>query len=387
MAIDIRKKFIELTSQTYPEGHEEKVLDKLGVNLEKDEHGNYFTIVGTDEDYDTMFASHLDTHGRTLSEIKHVFTKYDKTEVDNVEEADIVKTDGKTNLGADDKAGVVIMLNMIDENVPGLYYFFVGEEVGCIGSKALAKVHEKKPLVNIKKVISFDRKLNDSIITYQSSVRCCSDEFADALVEEFSKYDGYDFKMKKDDTGMSTDSRQFMEIYSECTNLSVGYLNEHKTSEEQDISFLVKLADACTKIDWKSLPAKRDHKIIERKAYNSSSSSSSKKTLNETFMNDERFDYLSCFLTDEKNELKQVDLCTERVQYEINNIAMLFHMLKINHTSLSWDGVNLIITYNDKSTKTYPREDLARVLKCMDLKYTDGDDSELALVEVELSKA
>ena len=42
----------------------------------------------------------------------------------------------KTILGADDKAGMVILLYMIEKKIPGLYYFFIGEEVGCIGSNA-----------------------------------------------------------------------------------------------------------------------------------------------------------------------------------------------------------------------------------------------------------
>lgn len=379
--INIRQKFIELTSRTYPYGHEKDVVEKLGINLETDEHGNYFVAVGTEGDYDTMFASHLDTHGQTVSEIVHVFTKYDGTVVETVEEADIIKTDGKTNLGGDDKAGVVIMLNMIEENVPGLYYFFIGEEVGCIGSSALAKVHEKKPLPNIKKVISFDRKKNDSIITYQTGVRCCSDEFANALVDAFSDYNSYELNMKKDDTGGSTDSRQFMGIYNECTNLSIGYINEHKTSEEQDITFLENFADACAKIDWKSLPAKRDFKVVERKQYSSSTNSSVKKELTELITNDERYDYLSTFLTNEKNELVEVDFCIERGEYELSSIAMLFHLLEINHKSLKWNGVELVITYNDDSTKSYPRYELAKILKCMDLTYVEGNDDELALVE------
>ena len=47
---------------------------------------------------------------------------------------DIITASGTTLLGADDKAGVTVMLHLINNNVPGLYYFFIGEEVGCIGS-------------------------------------------------------------------------------------------------------------------------------------------------------------------------------------------------------------------------------------------------------------
>jgi hypothetical protein len=45
----------------------------------------------------------------------------------------MISTDGTTTLGADD-TGVSVLIWMMKHNIPGLYYFFIGEEVGCIGS-------------------------------------------------------------------------------------------------------------------------------------------------------------------------------------------------------------------------------------------------------------
>jgi hypothetical protein len=78
---------------------------------------------------------------------------------------------------------------MIENKIPGLYYFFLGEEVGCVGSRKVAGVQKVEKLKDINKVISFDRRGTDSIITFQSSQRCCSDKFGDALAKEFNDID------------------------------------------------------------------------------------------------------------------------------------------------------------------------------------------------------
>jgi hypothetical protein len=88
-------------------------------------------------------------------------------------------------LGADDKAGVTVLLWMIQNNIPGLYYFFIGEEVGCIGSGLAAKYGNFKG--NYDRIISFDRRDVGSIITFQSYSRCCSDAFANDLCSELNK--------------------------------------------------------------------------------------------------------------------------------------------------------------------------------------------------------
>jgi hypothetical protein len=248
--------FLKLTSKTYPHGHEHVIAEemlKLGLFPEetvRDVHGNYFLKIGESK---TIFASHLDTVSKTFTKVTHKF------------DGDFIRTDGKTTLGADDKAGVTIMTWMIQNKIPGLYYFFIGEEVGCIGSGLTAKYYNFDFKENeYERIISFDRRGTDSVITHQSWSRCCSDVFANALCKEFNK-SGLSYKT--DDGGVYTDSAEFVDLISECTNVSVGYYKEHSTSEHQDIKHLVKLADACLKVDWESLPTKRDKKSYEAKEY------------------------------------------------------------------------------------------------------------------------
>jgi hypothetical protein len=256
---NLKDLFIKLTKTTMPHGHEHLAEPFLPKGWKKDKHGNYFYIIG-DGKHTTMFTCHLDTaDSGQPKDVTHVI------------EGKMVKTDGKTILGGDDKAGAAILIHMIEHKIPGMYLFFIGEEKGCIGSRALAKEIEanktKDIYKDLNKVIAFDRKGDNSVITYQMGERNCSDEFADALAKELNAAGG--FKFIKDTGGLVTDSHHFADIYPECTNLSVGYEDQHFVREKQDVEFLQKLGDACLKVNWEALPAKRDPSKVERKSYGS----------------------------------------------------------------------------------------------------------------------
>jgi hypothetical protein len=236
----IRRKFLQLTRETVPYKTESKVLKYLPKGFQKDKHGNYFLTIG--ENFTTMFTCHLDTA-----------CSYEK-KVNFVQTEQFIKTDGTTILGADDKAGMTVILYMIEKKVPGLYYFFIGEERGCIGSSDAASDFGWPEIV---KCVSFDRRGTTSVITEQIFGRCCSDEFAEALSLALNST-GLGLQLSPDDTGILTDSAQFTEFIPECTNISVGYYNEHTTNETQDIHYLSKLCRACTLINWEELPIVRN---------------------------------------------------------------------------------------------------------------------------------
>lgn len=251
----ILETFLRLTSRTYPHGTEDELVESMieqGIfpsDLQKDVHGNYFYKIG---DSRTIFASHLDTVSKESTTVIHTFDEY------------MIGTDGKTTLGADDKAGVTVMLHLMKNNIPGLYYFFIGEEVGCIGSGLASSMSIKDFKGNYDRIISFDRRGTDSVITYQSSTRCCSDDFADSLARQLNLSG---MKYRKDEGGVYTDSAEFTDIIPECTNLSVGYYKEHTVNEQQDIKHLEELANACLLVDWENLPTKRDMTKKEYKSY------------------------------------------------------------------------------------------------------------------------
>jgi len=370
--MNIKEKFLELTSRTYPHGTEKDVFPLLNSDLKEDEFGNLFIKIG---ESDVMFTSHLDTATSALSEVVHV--------IDGVN----IKTDGKSILGADDKAGVTIMLHMIENNIPGLYYFFLGEEVGCVGSRKVASKYKEEKQEGINKVISFDRRGTTSIITFQSGSRCCSDKFGDELSKQLNLANDT-FSYKNDTTGLLTDSIQFVKLYPECTNISVGYQNEHTFSEVQDIEHLEKLAEACLKVDWNNLPVERDPSKTE---YNYGSYGGgwvseydydydygyrtwSKPTTpidrtEKTWFHDAKFNYVSSVeINTLTKRVVSVDLCKERIALEQEMIDKVLVQLELHYIKSEWDGFKLKVYYQFDHTSDCDRNDLIEYLPVLDYK-------------------
>src|SRR5205085_807202 len=97
--------------------------------------------------------------------------------------------------------------------------------IGGKGSGFIADKN-KKALDGIKFAIAFDRRGTKSIITFQRSKRCCSDDFAKSLAEQF------DLGHTCDTTGSFTDTASYTDLVGECTNISVGYEGAHSQGEE-----------------------------------------------------------------------------------------------------------------------------------------------------------
>lgn len=243
--MNIKEKFLRLTEFTTPFGDEEDLENILPSNINKDQFGNYFLEVGESE---TIFTCHLDNYCEKKEKVNHIV------------EGNIIKTDGTTILGADNKAGVCVLLYLISKNIPGTYYFFLGEEPilsgGCWGSTKLVD-NKHDYLRKFKRAIAFDRKMTGSIISRQMAQECCSEDFVNALIDEFSKQG---VVMRDDKTGYYTDTGNFIEIISECTNISIGVWNEHHNNEYVDISYVEKIAKAASEINWENLPTKREPK-------------------------------------------------------------------------------------------------------------------------------
>ena len=191
------------------------------------------------------FMAHHDTVHRTDG-IQKVY--YDPT-------SDFAFVDDEC-LGADCTTGVWLILEMIKAKVPGLYVIHTGEECGGIGSGALVK---SKPtwLNNVDYAISFDRYGTTSIITHQMGMRTCSESFTTDLASILN------MNFIPDSGGVYTDSYEYADIVSECTNISVGYYKQHTKNETQDIAFAIELRDALIKADWSKLRAYRDPTVID----------------------------------------------------------------------------------------------------------------------------
>jgi hypothetical protein len=309
---NIKETFISLVTETYPMGHEEEVVPFITPGLKRDKFGNYYTIIGNS---DVAFTSHLDTASRTKSKVGLV---------EYVQDGDtFIKTDGKSILGADDKSGVTVMMYMISQGVPGVYWFFYGEERGGQGSSKAANNIASYPFMEgIKKIISFDRRNYFSVITSQLGLECCSNEFALQLCEELTSAG---LKMNIDPTGVFTDSANFIDLIPECTNVSVGYFNEHTHDEIQNITFLEKLAKACVKVNWSGLKAVRD---IGGNLDISAKYSRFLKMFNKAYLhNDESYK-----VKDGKIiiEIQINDLSTEKFIDDVETLQELFAANKLN---------------------------------------------------------
>lgn len=247
----IAPNFIDMLAYKRPDGsrYQKKFCRRFlePVFGKPDAHGNYTLTIGTKPR--VAFMSHHDTvhhkDGRQIVQIMddHAFST------------------GNDCLGADCTTGIYIMLRMIEENVPGVYVVHAGEEIGCVGSSALVKDFPAW-IGQVDAAISFDRKGYTSIITHQMGARTCSDAFADSLA------DILDLSMVKDTTGAYTDSNEYIDYISECTNISVGYFNQHTKKESQDLVFLEYLIQALVVADWSKLVFKRALGAVEYSTYN-----------------------------------------------------------------------------------------------------------------------
>lgn len=165
------------------------------------------------------------------------------------------------SLGADDGAGLWIMLNMIAANRSGLYVFHRGEELGCLGSRWIEKC-APKVLEDIDSAIAFDRTGLTDVITHQASGRTCSNAFAASLAALLNELDPT-FGYRPDDTGIFTDTNEYAGIVPECTNLSVGYHAQHGPRETLDVAHCEKLLAAMLKFDASKLVIARDPSVRE----------------------------------------------------------------------------------------------------------------------------
>lgn len=124
-------------------------------------------------------------------------------------------------LGADDRAGVEAILEILDKGLRPTVIFTLGEEVGGIGATQLIK--DITPKFNF--LIELDRSGVDDCVFYQ----CGNPEFV-SYIESF----GFE-----EQSGSFTDISFLAPAWGcAATNLSIGYFNEHSHSEYLNYNIL-----------------------------------------------------------------------------------------------------------------------------------------------------
>jgi tripeptide aminopeptidase len=131
--------FLELVAVDSPTGHEEEIgrelikrFTELGCNVTQDEIGNLVAVYPGSRPDTVLLSTHMDTAGKDVG-IKPII------------EDGIIKTDGSTILGADDKSGIagcIELLTLLRSNPevkhPTIEFVIsVGEESGLVGSRQM----------------------------------------------------------------------------------------------------------------------------------------------------------------------------------------------------------------------------------------------------------
>ena len=250
--------YLQMVSWKRPSGSfEAKVFGEVflaPIMGPADKNGNYTLVMGKDPK--VAYTAHYDTVHKAGG-VQRVINK-----------DGIISSEGNDCLGADCTSGIYLILEMIKTGIEGVYCIFADEEIGCVGSTAMAEDLKRSldtnlyhPLASCDIMISFDRMGDNSIITHQSGIRTASDEFAKSLSEEL------EMGHTADNTGSYTDSNEFAKLISECTNLSVGYQGQHTANEDQDFNYLEDLLYSLTFVDVAALEVNRDPKVEERLDY------------------------------------------------------------------------------------------------------------------------
>ena len=244
---------------------EQYVIDKYLKTLHGstvDEAGNIWVEIpkANGEASETLFSAHTDTVHKATAKNE----PYQLALTDNM-----LYVKGGGVLGADDGTGIWIMLNLIAAKVPGTYIFHREEERGGVGSQHIMATYPQV-LSEFKRAIAFDRRGTTDVITHQATGRCCSDGFAEELADRLSEHrvettDGVPIELTfwPDSGGTFTDTANYTSIIPECTNLAVGYYDQHTTRECQDLSFCTRLVHQLIAVDWETLPVERDPSVVE----------------------------------------------------------------------------------------------------------------------------
>lgn len=244
---------VEMLTYRRPNGSlsEQEFIRKwiASTGAEPDKYGNYIRRIG---DAKVLWSAHTDSVHRQpgfqrLSVSNNVVRLHKDNFMSNC-------------LGADDATGCWILREMMAAEVPGLYIFHRGEESGGLGSSWLTK-NTPDIVKGISVACAFDRKGYGDVITSQGGI-CASSEFG----RSFAALLGHWWAPT---TGVYTDTAEYTGLISECTNLSVGYFNQHTEGEWQDLMFAAWLRDKMVSTSASEIAAMATRNPAPRYSYSS----------------------------------------------------------------------------------------------------------------------
>lgn len=221
----IRKQLIKLLNIHGISGQEgnvrrylQPILKYLMDSVEVDAYGNLLATkkVGNGEGATVLLSSHMDTVKGVLADRKLL------------EDNGIITSD-KGVLGADDRAGIAIILEVL-KNIDKLSFdgtikvaFSREEEIGCIGAEKI----DPKFYEDVDLAIIVDRRGNRDIVVGNYYMPFCSDAVGN-FMEDVSALLGANWKCVE---GGVSDAMVFAEHNINSINLSAGYEHEHTSKE------------------------------------------------------------------------------------------------------------------------------------------------------------
>lgn len=227
--IDYKKLVATLAIQTKSRDDEAMLsyirerLKSMDVTVQEDGYGNIYVTKGNAKAYPCVIA-HTDTVHSVLKDIS--IYRND----DTIFAFDPVKRT-QCGIGGDDKVGVYIALQLLEDITNLKAVFFRDEEIGCPGSTYGMKNHAEW-FKDCNFVLMADRKGNMDVITVSGGIVITSEEFLNTCDPIFKKY-GY-----KDAVGTFTDI-DVLATYGvgvSCVNFSSGYWDPHSSREFVSIS-------------------------------------------------------------------------------------------------------------------------------------------------------
>lgn len=204
-------------------GHEKKMRKYIrkwintnvaDVDIVTDASGNLLVTKGVAEDYPCIVA-HMD---QVQDKHEGDFHSYIMDGKIFGFSASAMKMRG---LGADDKNGIWVALKCLEKYPVMKCAFFVGEEIGCVGSEKV----DMDFFDDCRWVVQCDRKGSSDLITVAGGTVLCSDEFLVAIGKERFGY--------QEEHGLMTDVMTLKDrgLKVSCVNMSCGYYRPH-TDEE-----------------------------------------------------------------------------------------------------------------------------------------------------------
>lgn len=211
---------------------------------------NYCFDVSKDEQLSTtLYVAHYDTvdrditqptykyeNGKAIQVASNVAEPVYKTVLTDHNRAYLADDSDANCLGADDGAGLAVMLHLMNSGVIGGYCFTTGEECGGIGADEVLKVFPNY-LTQYTRSIEIDRRGTSEIIYAQGVGDCASQTFTNWLCEKL------DMGHKPSDLGSYTDVATFAEVIAENVNIASGYVEAHSSNEQVDLAYLDKLGE------------------------------------------------------------------------------------------------------------------------------------------------